>query len=646
MTIKARRLLALDQESIWRLRDGSFTLEFDDGCIETNTRDTILSWYCWAVQRTYPNAPLLKRHHISNKRLTTKTLLNLAGDSLWDCFDAYGQDVKMLKPMCIITYKLTNDIYNDFSTRLEEFVNTISFYDFIDIVLHPKIVELRETAKPTVAGIEHSLNEGWKIMTNLSDPAFKNNAVSRSGKSGFTRRGPILQCTMHRGFVTDRDSTIFPKPIMSNYTEGINELPDFAVDSRSATLALSYAKGPLAIVEYFNRKMQLSAGHLRKLTYGDCGSKSYMSWLLRAQDMETAAGKYYLDESTGKLKVLQTYDKHLIGQTLKFRAINHCANHDRNSICSTCFGELAFSMPENVAIGHMSETTMCEEGSQKVLSTKHELGSASANDFVIPMDDLDVIDSGVNESAIYLSSTLPKKNLKLYISGEEASNLNEIFIASDISALPLTRISNLTSIAVLKELPTGDFENRIVVVSKGSRLSSISHELLTYIKARGWTPTTTGSYEIDMSEWDFDNPAFILPMRHLSMVAYLNELESVIKATKRVKKGKGTPTLKNYDNADDAVRALYDLINSKLYLNMAHVEIIVRTTLIRNGATGDYRIPRLGEPYEIASFNERMSHGSAGGAMAYQTQSDVINSPASYIYKNRMPHVLDDLLVP
>lgn len=641
---KARDLLHLTEEQIWAFPDGYFDLEFDDGVIkEVSTRATIFSWYCWAIQRVFPQAPLLTRHHIGHARLGSKTHLDLCGHSYWDCFDAYNGQCDTVE-MKKITYRLTNDLYNAINVELEEYVNTISALDFVDIVLHPKIAELKRNAKPTVAGIEHSYNGCWAVITDPNDELLQNNAIAASAMSGFTKRGQILQCTVHRGFVTDRDSTIFPKAIMSSYAEGINDLSDFAADSRSATMALSYAKGPLATVEYFNRKMQLGAGHIRRIHKVDCGSTGYMHWVVRAGDMKTIAGMNYMDDD-GRLKRIVETDKHLIGRTLKLRAPHRCKHPDRGGVCIVCFGALGDSIPDNAAVGHVCLTSMCEEGSQKVLSTKHELGSAAANEFVIAPHDANYIANGVDESAIYIASTLKLEGTKLLLTADEMPNINEIYIAKDVESLPLTRISNLTSIGIMRETENGPDFN-CISVANGSRLSSLSHSMLNYIKKYGWKPLPGGSYEVDLTNWDVDEPAFILPMRHLSMVAYLIELENIIRATKKVKKGKGVPTLKNYETHDDAVRALYDAINSKLFLNLAYVSIIVRTTLIKSHADGDFRIPLEGEPYEISSFNDRMLMGSMGASMGYQTQSDVLLSPRSYIYKNRMPHVLDSLLLP
>ena len=639
----ARDLLHLTEEQLWSFPDGQFDLQFDDGVIHTTTRETVFSWYCWAIQREFPNAPLLKRHHINGNRLGAKTHLELCGHSYWDCFDAYQGQCDTVK-MKQITYRLTNDLYNAINVELEEYVNTISALDFVDVVLHPKIAQFKQEAKPTVSGIEHSYNGCWGVLMDPNDELMKDNAIAASGKSGFTKRGQIMQCCVHRGFVTDRDSTIFPKAIMSSYAEGINDISDFAADSRSATMALSYAKGPLAIVEYFNRKMQLGAGHIRRVHKVDCGSTSYMLWLVRAGDLKTIVGKNYMDDD-GVLKQIKETDKHLIGRTLRLRSAHRCRHPDRGGVCGVCFGALSDSIPDNAALGHVCLTVMCEEGTQKVLSTKHELGSASANDFVVAGTDANFIANGVDETAIYISTLLPLSGSKLLLTASEMPNINEIYIASNVEALPLTRISNLTSIGIMKDTPMGP-EFNCISVAVGSRESSLSHAMLRYIKQYGWKPLADGSYEVDLTHWDVDEPAFILPMRHLSMVAYLTELEGVIRATKRVKKGKGTPTLKNYDTHDEAVKALYDIINSKLFLNLTYVEIIVKTTLIKSSATGDYRIPIDGEPYEISSFSDRMLMGSMGGSMGYQTQSDVLMSPKSYVYKNRMPHVLDDLLVP
>ena len=647
MIYKARDLLHLSVDEIWSLPDGLMTLELDDGIIETTTRLTIFSWYCWAVQRHYPKAPLLIRHHIGNERLGSRTHMKLAGYSYWDCFDAYNADIPIVE-LSKLTYQLTNDIYNDFTIRLEAYVNTISILDFIDVVQHPTIKALTDNAKPTPGGIEHSYNGAWAVLTDPNE--LPGNAVGNAAKSAFVSRGQILQCCIHRGFVTDRDSTIFPKPIMRSYVRGLREMVDMATDSRSATIALSYTKGPLATVEYFNRKMQLGAGSIRRVYRGDCGSQEYMEWLVRPSDLKTLLGKYYVSE-TGVLKPIRPEDKQLVGKTIRIRAVNHCHTSKRDSVCSTCFGELAYSMPKDAALGHICVTTMCEEASQGVLSTKHELGTATANEFIIPAEDAAYLCNGSDATNIHIAPTLPLAGVKLILDQNEMPNINEINIIGDVRSLPLTRVSNLSAVGIQRPVyrasdPEPTLEFTYLGVSMGSRLSSLSYDMLEYIRSRGWELLPNGNYAVDLSDWDADLPAFVLPMKHTSMVAYLNDVESVIRATKRVKKGKGMPTLKNYDTVDDAVRALYNLVNGKLFVNLAHIEIIVRSTLVVSSKDGDYRTPLWNEPWEFSSYGDNMMMRSLGGAMAYQTQSDTLMSPKSFIYHNRPSHVMDDMLLP
>jgi hypothetical protein len=85
----ARQLLTLNEDQIWSLPKGPMSIQFDDAVLETNHKDTIISWYLWEYSRQYPKTPLLKAHHIGNRRMMSNTTLDLLGGQMKACWDAY-----------------------------------------------------------------------------------------------------------------------------------------------------------------------------------------------------------------------------------------------------------------------------------------------------------------------------------------------------------------------------------------------------------------------------------------------------------------------------------------------------------------------------------------------------------------------------
>src|SRR5690606_36154390 len=213
--------------------------------IQTDTRSTIFSWYLWPIIRHYPKTPILKHHHIQNERLSSRTPLDIMGRVFWDCYDIYmdmyhadvedkrkgeftvealreaNQDIKLklIDDLCRLTYRGMSDLYNALTYNLEEYVSTLSIYEFIDIIDHPKIKAANSALEPTQESITKTHEE---VLRVLRDPQeLIGNTIAESVKSGLVSSGQVLQCVSAVGFRTDVDFNIFRTPILSSFTEGL-----------------------------------------------------------------------------------------------------------------------------------------------------------------------------------------------------------------------------------------------------------------------------------------------------------------------------------------------------------------------------------------------------------------------------------------
>ena len=132
-----------------------------------------------------------------------------------------------------------------------------------------------------------------------------------------------------------------------------------------------------------------------------------------------------------------------------------------------------------------------------------------------------------------------------------------------------------------------EIEETVISVSIGNRLSSFTYEMLDYIKNKGWTINKDQNYEIDLSGWDFSTPVFILPMKHLSMVDHMRSVESFIKnPLSKIKKDKDQDM-----SVDNVFYQLFKLVSTKIRFNIAHLEVIMYSTMITSSANKDYDIP-------------------------------------------------------
>lgn len=672
LRIPARNLLKFSTEDLWEMLTGEFVLVFDDGELETNYRETLYSSYGWDFHRVYPKTPLLLKHHVrhilKNKRLGSDTHLTLLGNCMWSVYDAYIEQ-GIETPEAAIrrddlaesVYKLTNVMYNDLSYRLEEYVTSLDIVDFINALEHPRIKEVNVIAQSmsieemgdrrrTEEVVNHAYEEIEAVL--MTPGELPNNPIAAASQAKIVSMGQVLQCLGPRGYLTDTDSTIFQYPVMRGYVQGMRTLYNSLVESRSAAKSLLFSKTPLQMAEYFSRRLQLMSQVVRNLHPGDCGTTEYLMWTVKGPllgkggrvdypgDLRFMEGKYYVADD-GKLKILRSSDKHLIGKTLKLRSVLHCAHPDPYGICSTCFGELSLSVPESTNIGHMCCTSMTQESSQKVLSVKHLDGSSAVESLEISPNDRKYLKMAPDEISYMLQDRLKNKQVvNLVIPSERAANLTDVMEAKDVLDLSLSHVSELEEIGFV--VFDGKIEEEaLCFVHMGRRLASMTHELLQYIRQRGWTIDAKHNYVIDMTQWDWSKPILTLPLQHINMSDHSRDIAQMLESR--------VDDLHLRDKAvspDAFLKEFFELVNDKLNVNLAVLEVILYAAMIRSAENFDYALPKPWTDRGLGVMKASMAMRSLSAVMAYEGHHDIITSAMSYVITNRIDHPMDMLVMP
>lgn len=645
--LNAKELASWDKERLWELPNTDFKLVFDDGVIETYGRAIIFSVYMWPFYKLYPEMPTSTRHHLGDRRVGGDTHMDMLNLIFWDCYDAYkakGIELDreiMMKQM----YEAANVFYNDMTYRLEAHVRSISIIDFIEVVNHPVVKQSNDELEPTNLSIERAKK---KIKAVLLDPReFIENPIANNAKNGLTSITQILHCVGPRGNLTEIDSRVFPHPILTGYVHGLRLLEDSLKESRSASKALAFSEVPLQTTEYFNRRLQLMAATVMRLHDGDCGSTEYVSWVVKPGDLSALAGKYYLTEKG--LQPVRANDRHLVGEAIMLRTVFGCKHKDPQGICATCYGELALSIPKDSNIGHVAATMLCEQASQNVLSTKHQDDVSNIETLLISEFDQAFIQLGADPNTVRLADRLEGKRVLMTLPSKDAARINDIHYVENVTQLPLDQISSTGSIK-LTIVGTGGPEEIVVIpVSIGSRLASLSYELLAYIKEHGISTTVQGNYEIDLKNWSNESPLLVLPMRHLNMLEYMNVIASFLRAStseskdgKKVYKG---PTLRDFDTPERALVEFNNIVNSRLKVSISNLEVLIFATMVRSPNDLDFALPHVGNTIHFAPFSSLMSRRSLSAAMAYEHHKRVLYDPVTYLIDNRMDHPLDIVMM-
>lgn len=637
--LDARQVLSMTRDELDQYPQQLVTLTFDDGVLVSGWHATIFSWYLWEFHRRYPDTPLLMKHHIGNARTNKGTHIKTANQCFWDTYEAYGRQLDV-EDLCKVTYELTQMLFNDVE-RIEEYSVTLSADDFMEIIDHPEIAAINAGLTPT----EHSISQGYKDITKIlkDETQLRSNRLANAIKSDLVKLGQALQCVSARGYLTDLDSHRFDNPIMDSYTAGIYDLHDSAIESRSATKSLVFNKELIKATEYFNREMQLLCQVMLGLLPGDCGTTRMLPVRIRnTDDLRYMDGKHFITE--GGLKTIRPWSKELIGQKVSIRAVSCCETTRRGFICETCFGELSLSVPHRTNIGHVSATEVCRNITQKVLSNKHLDQSSMIERIVLDSHDSHFMKVMKCGSKLGLADDLHGLPVSITFDRTCTPYLADVRSTEDIPEHSLPRYSQISAVTFNVLRKGGIMQSASCHVAIGSRIGYFTVAFLNHIRNVGWSQTSTGDYQVTLEGWDAKRPIFALPMKQMNMLDFKQEAEGRIKRSKRYPAGKSSPNLNDPEVMAAEIIGLYDLLNTRVNTNFAHVEVMLQATLIVSEEHRDYRIPLPTENREFGRFNDIIKYRSMSGAMAHEKQADTLNNYTSYLITDRSPLPYDSFI--
>lgn len=654
-TYPVRDLIHMTEDEIWQLntlQGEPLEIVFDDETLHTRPQPTIFSWYIWQLFRDYDKAPVLLRHHTHTTRISANTHLKYFSLATETIFEAYNKQVD-LDHVSKRIYELTNAMYNAFVQRLEDEVTSIDILDFLEVTDHPKVRQSTDKLSHNAREIDGIYEEVRQILKDPNE--LIGNAIAEAVKSGLVKDNQVMQCVVARGSMSDIDSNIFPQPILDNYTSGITTLHDSMVESRSAAKSQINTTGPVRDAEYFNRLEQLITSFVIGVETVDgqeridCGSQNYREYFLTAQDFQMWLGKYYWDDASQSLKVLKKTDRHLTDTLVKFRSVFDCKVTSRQHFCRTCYGDLYFNIPHGANLGHTAATTTCKDVSQIIISTKHYDASAVGELMQYGDYELKYVQLGTDPNHILLNPRLGQyDDVRMTISSEEATRLSEI-MTGEIASMSIRRISSISEVRIDYTSRTGE-EIAFIPVSMGTQHSSMSHSLLTYLKTHRWELDERGNYQIDLSEWDYKDVAFVMPMKQMSMMDFFLTVEYVLKSKRTQAAAKrtiipGIKHLKNIKEPWEGLLYLHDIVRQKFQINIVHLELMVQALRVMHLRERDYRLPTGSEYGQIGDFVEVINNRSLGAKLAYERIMDLFDQPVIDIIEDRHPHPMDYMLM-
>lgn len=486
----------------------------------------------------------------------------------------------------------------------------------------------------------------------MNSKELANNPLAAATKAKLVNSNQVLQCVGPRGYLTDIDSMNFRTPILRGYTQGLRTLYNSLIESRSAAKALFFSEDPLKDAEYFSRRLQLLGMSVERLHYTDCGSTEYITWKVKppiykgetkiyAGDLYYMQGKYYVDEPTGTLKVLGVEDVHLNNTTIRFRSpVAGCAHPDPRGICAVCFGTMADNVMPDGNLGHNCAASTAKQTSQNVLSTKHHDGSSIVEPITLTDDTRDYFAVDKSASSYFLNKRLKGKPLSVIIQLDDMFGISDILLVKNVEDINISRISQIEVIGiksgadtleVIKELP----------VSFNGRYGMLTHQALKYARERSWSHDDNGNFVFDMSGWDFDQPFMTLPNKQYSMSDHSHDVSEVIEARVQDLASRACS-----ESPAATLTELFDIVNTKLNVNISLLEVIIYSAMIVSDENDDYRLPKPWTDKGLGVSTITIPARSLSCAYAFEGQALTLSSARSFFKGSRPDSPLDVFFIP
>ena len=655
-SIKVRSFMKIPAFEILNGLKQHHNVMFEDGVVVfMEYKDIIMSRYLWELTSFVPNMKITSEYvlskYFSEGMYTSKSINKYLEVMLRDIVNNYVNvtgDRKVLETVYEQMFKIVVDIYNEVVYSNLNYATTLNIKDFLEIQFNPKLIEAMRKVG-TDSNIDNIQNT-YNVLDDICrhDKSLANNIVAKGYIAGTFSANQLRQMLASRGYVTEIDSRIFKYPIASSFVLGFNSIYELAIESRSGAKALFLSNIAIRDSEYFARELQLVTMVVENLANTDCGTKEYTDWYVRGKevtgksDLEFLVGKRYFDPKKNKEFVITGKEEHLVGTVIKLRTAYNCKLRHKNTICTACFGGLSHGVHEHTNLGHVTTTNVTRQISQSILSTKHIVANATSSDLALS-DTAAKFFTVKNKTGYGIKSALLKRantKLSIIIDQKEAFGIKDLHHDVDVYKLNPARVSMVQSVIMVTTDKQGNSEYFPIVVADGNRYGNITYEFLEYIVKHGYALDEQDRYVIDLSGWTTTTAILQLPQVEFNFLALAKNIKSRFKYLKLNKEGRSIET------PESLLQITFDLINSKLNINVALLEVLVYAFIIYDRETRDYDLGRNAKDRDLDRIKGVITNRSLGSSLAWEEQVNTILAPKSYYGRNAVDTPLDVLLKP
>lgn len=228
----------------------------------------------------------------------------------------------------------------------------------------------------------------------------------------------------------------------------------------------------------------------------------------------------------------------------------------------------------------------------------------------------------------------------MIVSQDEAHALTDITIVNNVEDINPSRISQIDYVTFRFE-QAGEIHHVPICVSQNGRYAMFTHEFLKYLKVHKWNSDSRNNFVFDFSHWDFTKPVMALPEMEYSFSLHSHQIAEIIESRMKEIGDRMKP-----DSPISTLVELFELVNSKLNVNLALLEVILYATMINNGEEDNFGLARNSESASLGVADMTLKNRSLSAAYSYERQLVLITDPRSFYANGRCDSVFDAFVAP
>lgn len=652
--VKVRDFLSFSSIELMNGLKTNLNVIFEDGVVKYLTANEIITnRFMWElVNSGFKTLPIISTYSVdkyyTNGIYTSKSLNKLFEVMFRDIVRHDQGSRENLPKMFKLMQEIFNDIYNELVISNADYAMSLNILDFLKIQFQTPIIESILRVKKEMNN--ESISDAYKVLDHeiYNNPDLKDNPLAIGYIGGTFNVNQVKQLLSSRGYITEINSKIFQRPVPSPFTLGLRGLYDLTVESRSSAKALFMSTKDIQSTEYTSREFQLATMPVKNLVDGDCGNRDYMPWRVKTaeesgkSDLVNLIGKRYYDPVTKTEKYINKEDKHLEGTEILIRPAFNCKHTNKHSICTSCFGELSYNIHKYYSLGHLCSATLGQAVSQAVLSTKHHNMSAVTAAIILHGSAKEWFNVKNKNSYAFKPNLI--KNIKGKVNiiiSQEGAGIKDLDEKVDVYKLNPTRVSRIESFLIQVIPDKGKEEIYPILVRDGQKYGAFTYEFLDYISKKPdkkrYTLDDNDRYVIDISDWTSTTNIITLPQIEYNFLALSNAVKSRFKYMS-TKNGANTP--------ESVLSQVFDIVNSKLNINIALLEIMVYAFTVMDVKGRNYDLGRNTEKQDMVDIYTILGKKSIGGLYAHERVIGPMLSFKVAEGRNNYSHPLDVYIKP